>query len=210
MLIVVFDTETSGLFPKDTKDIELYPYMIQLSCILFNTHTKKIEETIDSVINVKNIVLSDEITELTNITNEMIQNGVDIQNTLNNFNILLSKCDLLIGHNIEFDLKVINTEMTRNNIKLNYSEEAIRTRTYCTMKKSINLCKIEQTNSFGKYYKWPKLDELHFYLFNKKLKNMHNAFNDTLICLRCYMFMVCIIDIIEEEDIKERIINLLL
>ena len=40
MLVLVFDTETSGLFPKN--NIGDNPYMIQLACILYDTHSSKI------------------------------------------------------------------------------------------------------------------------------------------------------------------------
>ena len=39
---------------------------------------------------------------------------------MTNFNNLLNDCDILVAHNIEFDLKVMKTEMDRNNKKLNY------------------------------------------------------------------------------------------
>ena len=46
MKILVFDVETTGLLPKIIKneDIDKYPYIIQLSYILFDKDRNKIEE----------------------------------------------------------------------------------------------------------------------------------------------------------------------
>tara|TARA_Y100000992_G_C21274277_1_gene498955 strand:+ start:2479 stop:3123 length:645 start_codon:yes stop_codon:yes gene_type:complete len=202
MRILIFDTETSGLFPRD--GIGDNPYMIQLACIMYDTYEKKIINTINSIIKI-NFEISEEVSKLTGITNDKIRdNGKDINDILDNFNNLLNDCDILVAHNMEFDLKVMKTEMDRNNKKLNYSEDAIRVRTYCTMKKSIHLCKIQKENSFGKYYKWPKLEELHKWLFNQDVRNLHDAYNDVLVCLRCYVMINCSIDVLEvlKEDFR--------
>jgi DNA polymerase III epsilon subunit-like protein len=37
------------------------------------------------------------------------------------------------------------------------------------------------------YLKYPKLAELHYELFNKTPNHLHNAFNDVLICLKCFL-----------------------
>ena len=62
--------------------------------------------------------------------------------------------------------------------------------TYCTMKNSIELCKIEAISKNGdKYFKYPKLSELYVELFKKEPKNTHNALIDILICMRCFCKM---------------------
>lgn len=204
MLVLVFDTETSGLFPKN--NIGDNPYMIQLACILYDTHSSKIINRINSLIKI-DFEVGEEVIKLTGITNDNIkENGEDINIVLDNFNSLLLKCDILVAHNMEFDLRVIDMEMKRNGKEINYSEEAKRLKTYCTMKKSIHLCKIEKENSFGKYYKWPKLEELHKHLFNKDVKNLHDAYNDVLVCLRCYIMINTSVDVL--GDLKEEFVDI--
>ena len=61
---------------------------------------------------------------------------------------------------------------------------------YCTMKKAVDICKIETTNQYGKTYnKYPKLSELHKHLFNTMPNGLHDAMADVLICLRAYVMM---------------------
>lgn len=59
------------------------------------------------------------------------------------------------------------------------------------MKSSVEFCKIE--NSYG--YKFPKLSELYFKLYNYNLNNSHNAEIDVLHTLKCFKKLkeICII-----------------
>ena len=41
MLLLVFDTETTGIIPKNVSDIDKCPYILQFSYIVYNTiHSK--------------------------------------------------------------------------------------------------------------------------------------------------------------------------
>jgi DNA polymerase III subunit epsilon len=52
----------------------------------------------------------------------------------------------------------------------------------CTMKSTTNFCAIN-----GPYgYKWPKLSELHFKLFNTGFEEAHNAAVDINATARCF------------------------
>jgi len=68
---------------------------------------------------------------------------------------------------------------------------------YCNMKNTISLCNIIRTNSRGSYKKYPSQEELHFKLFETTPKNLHNSFNDVLVCLRSY------IKLIQDKDVCE-------
>lgn len=193
MRVLVFDTETSGLIPKKYETINDCPYILQLGCILVNTDgSKKVDkiESINEIINAPLEKLDDRVTEITGLTIERIKNGVDIVPILIKLKEMMEQCDVLVAHNLEFDLKMIKLEFERNKIELNISKAC-----YCTMKKSTHLCKIEKENSFGKYLKWPTLEELHKHLFpDFKVNNLHDAYVDTLLCLRCYLMLNCKLD----------------
>lgn len=74
----------------------------------------------------------------------------------------MGDADIIVGHNIDFDVKVVGCEMFRYNINNELSSK----RRICTMKSTTDLCKI--SGSYG--YKYPKLQELYKKLFNKILK----------------------------------------
>jgi hypothetical protein len=52
----------------------------------------------------------------------------------------------------------------------------------CTMLKSTNLCRLD-----GPYgYKWPKLSELHYFLFKSDFPEAHNAAVDISVTAKCF------------------------
>lgn len=64
--------------------------------------------------------------------------------------------DLLVGHNIDFDMKFLTAELERST--LNFNKKDI----FCTMKKFTGICKIPKSNGAG--FKWPNLGELSKFL----------------------------------------------
>ena len=145
------------------------------------------------------IEISKKITELTGITREMCDKGIQIQRALREFGKEYMECDIIVAHNINFDRQMIKIEIERNK---EFLEPTIRNLfdrefekqnnkfNYCTMYGSKNLCKIEMIDKKGeKYYKCPKLVELYEHLFQMVPGNLHNSLVDTFICLRCFVKM---------------------
>lgn len=209
MRVLVFDTETSGLIPKKYESINECPYILQLACILVDTDGSKVINKIDSIneiINAPINKLDDKVMEITGLTIEKVKSGVDIIPILNKFKNMLENNDVLVAHNLEFDLKMIKIEFERNNIDLNTPRSS-----YCTMKNSTQICNIEKENSFGKYLKWPTLEELHKHLFPEIcVKNLHDAYVDSILCLRCYLMLNCKLDIYESKEEFRNEINSLI
>ena len=80
---------------------------------------------------------------------------------------------------------MIATESLRN--KINVRKEFMNTINYCTMKRTVNLCKIIAINKNNEeYYKYPTLTQLHEHLFAETPLGTHNSMADVFICLRCY------------------------
>ena len=195
MKVLVFDTETTGLPERNASimDTHKWPHIVQLSYILYDTITKQIITMQDDLIK---IPLTVEITPgseaVHHISRLMCEaNGISIIESLNYFNKALLKADVIIGHNISFDKRLIMVECMRANMRQHFTINGIRKEEYCTMKKSTELCQIVITNPDGTTYcKFPTLTELHLKLFGNKPNGTHNALADILICLRCYMQIV--------------------
>jgi len=188
MKVFVFDTETSGL-PKERNpsiyDTDKWPHVMQVSYIIYNTETGKLEETYDAYIRLNPWVIVDPVSEgIHGITREIMEaKGVPIQEALVRVRDALSKVDICVGHNVSFDKRFMIVEGIRNSIRMNFPVD------YCTMKNSKEVCKIEYTFSNGeKGFKFPKLMELYEHLFPgiPAPQNLHNSFADTIITLKCY------------------------
>jgi len=223
MLILVFDTETTGL-PKTkiiNKDVlHLWPYIVQFSYIIFDTEFKTIIKMKDYIIRVPDfITISEEVSKIHGITNDIsLTKGVNIENVLNEFFADFSIVDYIVGHNVSFDLNMIRAELNRLIVNPNNIEQLSEFQThltiinaskniYCTMKESIDLCAIQTRDKFGRTYnKFPKLIELYQKLFNVTPNNLHNSLNDVIVCLRCFMKLKYDNDIVEySEDVKRLI-----
>lgn len=79
------------------------------------------------------------------------------------------------------------------------------------MKNTIDLCKIIRKNYKGEpYYKYPRLCELHQFLFGKLPTNLHNAYIDILICLRCFYKLYFQTDILQKNKYFKKQLSLCL
>ena len=220
MKIIVFDTETSGL-PKSKiispNTIHLWPFIVQFSYIIFDTDTNTILKSYDAIVKVKpyNVISEDSI-KFHGITQEISEaKGINIDNVLAEFIGDLEHADMMVAHNVEFDLNMIRVELLRlEQVALDLVlRKAIfeeQTNLYCTMRESVDLCKIEKENSRGTYYKFPTLTELHKHLFNVEPKHLHNSFHDILCTIRCFIKMKYNQDIVEQNpQFKELIAKLI-
>lgn len=203
MKILVFDTETTGL-PKyrnaSTKNFELWPHIVQLSYILYDIETHFVIDYNDQIIKLESdIVISKESENIHKISNEIsLSKGVEIYKELIEFNNILNKSDIIIAHNLEFDKNMIEVECLRNNINSPFKNN--KKLEYCTMKNSVDLCKIISISKSKKeFFKYPKLFELHNHLFGFIPENLHNSMIDVLTCIRCYGKMALKCDIFEKS-----------
>jgi DNA polymerase III epsilon subunit-like protein len=206
MRVLVFDTETTGLPTERNASIyhvDKWPYIIQLSYIIYCTETNKMT-IINDYINIPDSVkISKESQDIHKISRETLKTGIDIENALKKFNYYSNNSELVVGHNVSFDKRMLMVEGIRNKIRVDISES------YCTMKNSIELCKIEKISRDGeKYYKYPTLSELYKKLFDIIPKNTHDALIDNLICMRCFCKMELKKDISEiNEEIRQLLKN---
>jgi DNA polymerase III epsilon subunit-like protein len=217
MFVLVFDTETTGL-PKtkliNENTILDWPHIVQLSYIIYDTEDNKIIKISDSIINIPdNIALSKESIAIHGVDrNKMTELGKSIRDVISEFLTDINFIDLIVGHNIEFDINMIIVEIYRcmlNNdnsdtkeinlpivVQLQYMNK------FCTMKNSMKLCDIKKTNiNTGKeYLKYPSLTETYNKLFGIKPNNMHNSLNDIYACLRCFYKLKYNKDICDENN----------
>lgn len=217
MRVLVFDTETTGL-PKskilNPDTLNLWPHIVQFSYVIYDNILNDIVETSDKIVKLEHgISIPEDSIKIHGITNESSQkNGIYLDIILEHFFYHLRNVDLLVGHNVSFDINMIKVELLRliceNNLII--SENDLKVYKYnlhfltnytnicCTLKDSIDLCNIKATNKFGKEYtKFPKLLELHQKLFESIPNNLHNSLNDILVTLRCFMKLKYNVDLNE-------------
>ena len=181
-----FDTETSDMykFKKPYSDFT-QPWIVQLGFILSER---------DSIFQEGNLLISAGERKISSgaeavhcISVESTnKGGLKQDEVLKLFESLILRADILVCHNTAFDMKVVLS----NAYKI-YSDEALLRLTtssyqYCTMLNGTHVCKLP--GRYGKY-KWPKLQELHKFLFGEEFKDAHDALADVRACRRCYYEM---------------------
>lgn len=176
-----FDTETTGL-PKDwdasLADLGNWPRLVQLAFIFFDSNHKKISEG-NFIIKPTNFNIPQESTDIHRISQiQALTTGIEVQKALNLFERFANEATIIVGHNIDFDIKIVAAEYLRLNSKNPFDQKA----TFCTMKDTTEYCAIG--NSFN--YKWPKLSELYYKLFQENIKDVHNAEIDIQATAECF------------------------
>ena len=186
------DTETTGL-PLNNNlpytDLKNWPYLVQVALI--------IEDDNYGILAKRNIILKpngytipESATKIHGISNERaVKNGEDRDKVISFLDLALYKSDIIIGHNVSFDLNVIKSEIIRTKGIENALFKKKKHIVIDTMKMGRNICKIPNLSFHTRLSlpnKYPKLDELYYKLFNKHFNNQHDAMADVQATYDCY------------------------
>jgi DNA polymerase III subunit epsilon len=179
--LLFFDTETTGV-PRNYKapasDLKNWPRLVQIAWLLADDDGGEIESA-EYIVKPEGFTIPAEAARIHGISTEMaIRDGLDIKSVLAEALMCLGKVSQLVGHNIDFDEKILGAELLRAGHP-NCVETKQR---LCTMRSATDYCRLP-----GPYgYKWPKLEELHRKLFNQPLDGAHRALVDVRACAKCY------------------------
>ena len=102
---VVLDLEMTGLNPKNDKVIEIAAVKVQ---------NGKIADTYSTLVNPQ-IKISERITELTGITNEMVTSGASMDEAMQKL-IDFIDGEVIVGHNVRFDYSFIKQWAVKHKI----------------------------------------------------------------------------------------------
>ena len=179
--MLFFDTETTGIplnYKAPSSDTQNWPRLVQLAWILTDKEGTRIH-TGNLVIKPDGFVIPADATKVHGITTQRAkEEGVPLAEVIERFKSDLDMATYIVGHNIEFDKKIVGAEM----IRLGMKDELEKKKSYCTMQSSIDFCKIP-----GKYgYKYPKLQELYKKLFGSEFENAHDAMSDIEATEKCF------------------------
>ena len=181
---LVFDTETTGLpkktgFNYDYKNLENFnnSRLVSISWILCNENFEILSKK-SYIIKPKGFKISEESIKIHKITNEIAkEQGKKLSKVLEKFEKVLKKSDVIVAHNLNFDLAIISSELFRNDC-FNSLELIEKKQRYCTMENG----KLHCMNN-----KFPKLSELYYILYGEEAEKnkLHDAKYDTEYCYKC-------------------------
>ena len=180
-MYLFFDTETTGL-PRNWKapvtDLNNWPRLVQLAFQYYDRNGNKISGD-DFIIKPEGFSIPTDASRIHGISTERaIREGTSLTTVLQNFQSLINQAKVLVAHNMNFDEKIVGAEFLRSGMQNPIPSK----RRICTMESTTKFCAIE-----GPYgYKWPKLSELHYKLFQTGFDEAHNAAVDIAATAKCF------------------------
>lgn len=172
MKVMIFDTETTG-----------QPHVVDLAADLWDTDTGEKLVSLDFLIN-NDIPIPEEMTAIHGITTEMCEaDGISPLDAHRRFTELMCQADLVGGHNISFDIRMMRIHAAR--VTGEKWENMLPT--FCTMRKSTNICKILGPKArYAEDWKWPTLTEAIKHFFDEDMPDAHRARPDCDAASRVY------------------------
>ena len=180
-MYLFFDTETAGL-PKNynapVTRLSNWPRLVQLGWVCCDAAGQQ-TATGEYLIKPDGFTIPPDAVARHGITTEQaLAEGVALHPVLREFADAVRSAEVVVGHNVSFDVNVAGAELLRAKMPNPLAEKTCR----CTMKESTDYCKIP-----GPYgYKWPTLTELHQRIFGEAFEGAHGAIADCQACLRCF------------------------
>ena len=174
-LLMFVDTETNGIPVDQTasyKNIDNWPRIKQISWLIYD----KEEQLYAS----HNYVISEEDASIQiNRSDYVPKTVLPIHQILRRFLNFLRYCDVIVGHNIQYDVQVILSELYRYGME---TDKLSSMHQFCTMKNGVNACGFD--TELGERY--PKLQELYSKLFHQPFENEHDAYCDIKATAECF------------------------
>lgn len=181
-----FDTETTGLpddYDAPMTAVRNWPRIVQISWIITDEDNNLLKEG-DFIVKPEGYVIPYAASRVHGITTERaMAEGLPMKDVMTAFVNDVNSCDVIVGHNVGFDIKVSGCEAYR----LGWPNPFRDKKVICTMHESTAFCALP---GFYGDYKWPKLQELHEKLFGHYFEDAHNSKADIEATAKCFWELV--------------------
>lgn len=171
--ILFVSTHTTGI-PGEL------PRLLELTCLMTDGEGRELASYC-AIVKISPIFV---IPSISPITREMTeQSGQDIEIILAEFSRLYDACDIIVSHNVEFQLYILAIENQLSCHKLLFTKPSI-----CTMTNSAQYVGIpKEWDDSG--YKWPTLSELYKKLFGTQYSASHGL-PKVRVITKCFFELV--------------------
>lgn len=194
MKALFYDTETTGLpLWSEPSEDPRQPHIVQLAGILVDLDTRKVRGSVDVTVKHDGWTSEPKALEAHGITAEMA-NDIGVPESLAiEMLIELWRCaDVRIGHNEQFDARVIRCGLHRHaNAVLLEPDTWKAGRAECTQNMATPILKLPPTPKmvaagFGKKFKSANLGEAYKHFYGSELQGAHSAMADAQACQYVY------------------------
>jgi DNA polymerase-3 subunit epsilon len=193
MKALFYDTETTGLplFSEPSEDPR-QPHIVQLAALLVDLDTRKTLASIDLTIFPDGWEIPEDVVKIHGITTAHARSvGVPEWLALGLFLELWSRSDVRIGHNEQFDARIIRIGMLRHESEIDcelYDWQGGKAE--CTQILSTPILKLpptEKMRAAGRnHHKSANLREAYLHFYGSELMHAHSAMADATACQYVY------------------------
>lgn len=187
-MYLIFDTETTGLprnWAAPITDTTNWPRCVQIAWQLHDALGNLIEHQ-DYLVKPEGFNVPYDAERIHGISTELAQEqGIDLQEVLEKFNIALAKAKFIVGQNVGFDVNIMGCEFHRMGMQSPMS--AMPVLDTCT---EVTASLLKLPGGRGGKFKLPTLTELHNYLFGVPFSEAHNATADVEATSRCFLELI--------------------
>ncbi|WP_293870062.1 DNA polymerase III subunit alpha [Flavobacterium sp.] len=187
-MYLIFDTETTGLprnWAAPITDTNNWPRCIQIAWQLHDELGNLIECQ-DYLVKPDGFNIPFDAERIHGISTELaLEQGFDLKEILEKFNIALSKTKFIVGHNVGFDANIIGCEFHRKEIQSVMSSLPVLDT--CT---EVTASLLKLSGGRGRKFKLPTLTELYNFLFSIPFDEAHNATADVEATTRCFFELI--------------------
>ena len=182
MTYLFFDTETTGLPDrKRPASWEGQPRICQLGAILTDSDGRVMAEA-NLLIKPDGWSIPEAATAIHGISQADAEKyGLSAKGVLSIFARLLSKSEMIVAHNLTFDLLMLEIEIERTFVPLELPKKP-----FCTMNKSRDVVKLPPTPRIKASgmtdFKNPNLQEAYRHFFGRNFEGAHDAMADVRAC----------------------------
>jgi DNA polymerase III subunit epsilon len=176
-----FDTETTGLPKKKHASMHRvanWPRIVELGWVLTDLEGTVVEEE-GLLVRPDGFTVPAASTAIHGITTEQAtEQGAEIREVLARFLRALEQSELICGHQISFDHRVVGAELIRAGMPVDLLDRP----RFCTMEASKTL----RTPAPGHSPRPLSLSALYLHLFNEPFTGAHRALADAKACAACF------------------------
>jgi len=184
-VILFFDTETTGKADfRAEPHAPHQPRLVQFGALLIDELGNE-AGSVSLIIKPNGFTIPGEAAKVHGITTEIANAiGVDVSVARHIYKSWWRCSNLVVAHNIQFDLLIMDGELFRHCGGMKAWGEPRDT--FCTMQAMTPVCKLP--GNYGDF-KWPKLQEAHKHFFGTEFDGAHDALADVRACARIYRWI---------------------
>jgi DNA polymerase-3 subunit epsilon len=202
MLIIVYDTETTGLPDwKEPSESPQQPHIVELAALLYDADKESLVESLHTLVKPDGWTIPEDMTVIHGITNERATaEGRPEADVVADFLALHRRADLRVAHNESFDARILRIGIKRYGAGQTQEERDVIADAfkvapaYCTCNKAKPIIRLPATEAMrrsgkGHWYKPPNLQEAHQHFLGETFEGAHSALADAEACARVYFAM---------------------